>query len=580
MTSFTGGNMYILGVNSAYHESSACLIKEGKIVAAVEEERFNRVKHAKQARVDNPDELPVNAIQYCLEKAGISLEDIAYIGYSLNPEERLQRNIQHKHPYDPSPKDFGTQEGEETFYQKNLEVKKKLRQQGFNGEFHFLNHHDCHAASSFFVSPYNAAGVLVVDGIGEFESTTLYKGQDNKLEKLESIDFPNSLGFLWEKISKYLGFSEYDAAKVMGLTSYGNPNVYRDQFNDLVNVNQNRTFTIDDSVIQFRNEDYSSLEDLFGFEKRNKPVRDVDRNTKKYADVAASLQEVTEKIILNLSKYVKTKSENLCLSGGVALNCVANGKLLEGKIFDSVFIQPAANDAGTAIGAAYYIWNQLLENPRTYVMENAYLGPSFSNKEIQEELDQRGLDYTRHDNIGQVAAQLISKGNIVAWFQGKMEVGPRTLGNRSILADPRKEDAVSLLNHKIKHREPFRPFCPSVLEDKAAEWFDVEELFDPYKYMLATCDVLDHRKVEIPAVIHVDGTSRTQKVKEQDNPKYYALIEAFENITGVPIVLNTSFNNQEPIVCSPEDAINTFLGTKIDYLAIGDFLVSRGEENE
>jgi carbamoyltransferase len=572
---------YILGLNSAYHESSVCLIKDGELVAIAEEERFNRKKHGKSAGTDNPDELPVNALNYCLKKAGITLADVHYVGYSLNPKVRLQKNVDHEHPYEVTAGDFGTKEGEELFYQKNLEAENKVKILGFNGKFLYLNHHDCHAASSYFVSEFEEAAVMVVDGIGEFESTTLYKGNGNKLEKIQSLDFPNSLGFLWEKISKYLGFSEYDACKVMGLASYGDSKVYQDRIRKLVDVNTDGTFTIDDTIIQFRNEDYSELESLFGLNKRSEPVRKVGKTTKDYADLAAALQEVTEEVVIKLARTIKEKTgaRNLCLSGGVALNCVANGKLLEERIFDDVFVQPAANDAGTALGAAFYIWNQVLDKPREYVFDSACLSAEFSDEEIKETLDINGLQYESAENVAQKTAELLAGGNVVSWFQGEMEVGPRALGNRSILCDPRKKDAVALLNHKVKHREPFRPFCPSVLSDKASEWFDLNGYIpSPAKYMLSAFSVLDYRQGIIPAVTHVDGTARIQAV--QKDTKYYQLIEEFEKITGVPIVLNTSFNDQEPIVCTPEDAVKTFLKTRIDYLVIGNFIVSRGEQNE
>ena len=571
---------YILGLNSAYHESSVCLIKNGEIIAVAEEERFNRKKHGKPARVDNPDELPINSINYCLNKVGISFNKIDYIGFSLNPKERFEKNTKHKHPYEVTPKDFGTKEGEEVFYQKNLQVEKEIRKLGFNGKFLYLNHHDCHAASSYFVSEFNEAAVMVVDGIGEFESTTLYKGEGNKLSKIQSIDFPNSLGFLWEKISKYLGFSCYDACKVMGLASYGDASVYLKRFRELIKVDEDGTFIIDDKLIQFRNEDYSKLKQHFGLDKRDDPVRKVGKNTQEYADLAATLQEVTEEIIIKLSKSLKdkTKTKNLCLSGGVALNCVANARLIEEKIFDEIFIQPSANDAGTAIGAAFYIWNQILEKPRKYVFDSSCLSAEFSNNEIQDILDKNELNYKFVNNVEKKAAELIAEGNVVAWFQGAMEVGPRALGNRSILCNPRKKDVVALLNYKVKHREPFRPFCPSVLIEKAPEWFDLNgKIPSPAKYMLSAFNVLNYRKEILPAVTHVDGTSRIQTVKKETNSKYYKLIEEFEKLTGVPIVLNTSFNDQEPIVCTPQDAVNTFLKTRIDYLVIGNFIVSRGE---
>ena len=573
---------YICGLNSAYHESSVCLIKDGQIIAIAEEERFNRKKHAKPARVDNPDELPLEALNYCLKKAGITFDEVDYVGYSLNPKVRLNRNIQHQHPYEVTPGDFGSKEGEELFYQKNIEVEQKVKELGFNGRFFYLNHHDCHAASSYFVSAFNKAAVLVVDGIGEFESTTLYQGRGNTLNKLGGIVFPNSLGFLWEKICKYLGFSEYDACKVMGLASYGNPDVHRNQLRSFVHVQEDGSFTIDDRITQFRNEDYAKLEELFGFEKRGNPVRALDGETKKYADVAAALQELTEEVVIKLARWLKRKTgaKQLCLSGGVALNCVANGKLLEERIFDDVFIQPAAHDAGTALGAAFYVWNQVQENPRSYVFNSPFLSAEFSDEEIRAALEKSGLTYEKSDAIEIKTAELLNDGNVIAWFRGAMEIGPRALGNRSLLYDPRRTNAVALLNEKVKHREPFRPFCPSVLEEKASEWFVISGNPTPAKYMLMACKVREEKRSKIPAVTHVDGTARIQTVERKVNPSYYRLLQEFEKLTGVPVLLNTSFNDQEPIVCTPQDAINTFLKTGIDYLIMGDYIVTRGEQRE
>ncbi|HLC19909.1 MAG TPA: carbamoyltransferase C-terminal domain-containing protein [Candidatus Nanoarchaeia archaeon] len=569
---------YILGINSAYHESAACLIEDGKIIAAAEEERFTRIKHAKPSRVDNADELPIQAIDFCLKRAGITLTNVDYVGYSLNPEKRLTKNTQHEHQYSITPDDFGTVEGEQLFFQKNKNVEKMMREQGFRGTFRYIDHHDSHAASSFFVSGFDDAAVLVIDGIGEFESTTMYNGRGNRLKKIGSIEFPNSLGFLWEKICKYLGFSEYDACKVMGLASYGNAETYRHVFDRFVQLDNDGHFTIDDTITQFRSHNYSALEALFGISKRTEPVKDVARDTKKYADIAAALQDVTEDIVIRLARSAKekTSSKNLCLAGGVALNCVANGKLLEERVFDEIFIQPAANDAGTALGAALYVWNQMLNKPRSFVFKSPFLGPAYAETEMQQALDKSGLKYERYGDIEKTTAKLLADGKLVAWFQDAMELGPRALGNRSLLCDPRRKDAVALLNHKVKHREPFRPFCPSVLAEKASEWFDVEGVPSMSEYMLGAFRVLPSRKEIIPAVVHVDGTARIQAVEKETNPKYHALIQEFEKLTGVPVVLNTSFNDSEPIVCSPEDAINTFLKTQIDYLVMGKFLVSRG----
>ena len=572
--------MKILGVNGAYHESSACLLDDGRLVAAAEEERFNRVKHAKASRVDNSAELPHHALEYCLRAGGregppLSLAAIHHLGFSIDPATRLAKNLAWRPPYPVNPGDFGSPEGEQLFHDGLMQVEPALREMGFEGTFHFLPHHDCHAASTFFVSPFEESAVLVIDGIGEWESTTSYHGRGHRLERLTSMGFPNSLGFLWEKISKLLGFSEYDACKVMGLASYGDGDRFLPHFEDLLHIAEDGTFTLDDSVVRLRNEDYSGLEELFGFSRLEGPIRRAEDRYRDPVDVAAALQRVTEKAVLALARAVKqrTGSRTLCLAGGVALNCVANGQLISADLFDEVFIQPAAHDAGTALGAALLLWHGELDRPRSVVFESPYLGPSYSEEEMRQALDARGLVYQRPESIERTVARLIAGEQVVGWFQGGMELGPRALGNRSILADPRRGDMLEVLNKKVKHREPFRPLCPSVLAQEAAHWFEMDRPSLPAGYMLTTHTVRDEQRERIPAVTHVDGSSRIQLVTEEANPLFFRLIRELEALTGIPIVLNTSFNNTEPIVCSPQHAIATFLETQIDVLALGPFLV-------
>ena len=567
---------YILGINHAYHESSACLLKDGSIVAVAEEERFNRKKHAKPARIDNPDELPVNAINFCLEKAGITLAEVDYIASSFSPAKRLRNKEFEDFVVEG---DWGSQSGETIFYEKLQQVPRKLS--GIYGadvsrKFHWIGHHASHAGSAYFVSPFEEAAILVVDGIGEIESTTLYKGEGNKIKRLKSINYPHSLGFLWEKLSEFLGFTEYDASKVMGLASYGNPDRYYDKFRQFVKVNT-RDFNVDHTVARFRVNDHSGLEQILG--NKREPHDELEE---RHADIAAALQRITEEILLKLAHnlYKSTGSSNLCLAGGVALNCVANSVLKEKGPFENIYIQPAAHDAGTAIGAAYFIWNHRLGNPRSFVMDHAYFGPEYSQEEIKQALDENKLKYAHVENIEKEVAKLVADGNVVGWFQGRMEVGPRALGNRTLLADPRNPKIRDILNMKVKHREYFRPFAPSVLVEKAENWFRIPKKSISSDFMLFAYDVHKEKQGAIPAITHVDGTSRIQTVREETNPQYYRLIQEFEALTGVPIVLNTSFNDREPIVCSPQDAVNTFLKTKIDYLVIGNFLVSRGEQNE
>ena len=560
---------YVLGINSAYHESSVCLIENGKIIIAIEEERLNRVKHAKPAKVDNPNIIPVKSIQFCLEKAGIDWQEVAQIGYSFNPEKRLI-NKDFSEPCIQG--DWGSVSGEELFYQKLKEIPQQLSdlaKEDITQKFRWLDHHLCHAASTYFVSPYEEAAVLVIDGIGEFESTTLYQGKNNKLSKLKSIDYPNSIGFLWEKIAEFLGFTEYDACKVMGLASYGHFSYYYDQFKNFITVEQGN-FKINNDILKFRVDDFSQLEKFL--DKKRQPDEKLEE---RHADIAAALQKITEEIILELANYLhaKTGSKNLCLAGGVSLNCVANGILQAQSPYQNIYIQPAAHDAGTAIGAAYIIWNQILGYPKNYVMDNAYLGPEYSESEIKSVLDRNNLKYSYHENIEEVTAKLIADGYIIGWFQGRAEMGPRALGNRSLLADPRNPNMKDWINMKVKKREDFRPFAPSVLAEKAEEWFNIPSKQLCSDFMLFAYEVKENKRAMIPAVTHVDGTSRIQTVRELTNTKYYKLISEFTKITGIPLVLNTSLNKLEPIVCSPQDAVNTMKKANLYYLAIGNFLV-------
>jgi len=567
--------VYILGINHAYHESSACLIKDGSIVAVAEEERFNRKKHAKPARIDNPDELPVKVINFCLEKAGITLAEVYYIASSFSPAKRLRNKDFEDFVIEG---DWGSHSGESLFCEKIQQVPQRLLEVyrvDVKEKFCWIDHHTSHAGSAYFVSPFDEAAILVVDGIGEIESTTLYKGEGNKIKRLKSINYPHSLGFLWEKLSKFLGFTEYDACKVMGLASYGNPNRYYDKLRQFVKINV-RDFNVDHTVTRFRVNDHSGLEQILG--SKREPHDELEE---RYADIAAALQRITEEILLKLAQnlYKSTGSSNLCLAGGVALNCVANSVLQEKGPFENIYVQPAAHDAGTAIGAAYFVWNHRLGNPRSFIMDHAYFGPEYSQEEIKQVLAENQLKYAHVDDIEKEVAKLVADGNVVGWFQGRMEVGPRALGNRTLLADPRNPMSRNILNLKVKHREYFRPFAPSVLMEKAEDWFRIHKKSISSDFMLFAYDVHNDKQGVIPAVIHVDGTSRIQTVRKETNPKYYKLIQEFEALTEVPIVLNTSFNDREPIVCSPQDAINTFLKTRIDYLAIGNFLVSRRENN-
>ncbi|ETR70297.1 MAG: carbamoyltransferase [Candidatus Magnetoglobus multicellularis str. Araruama] len=567
---------HILGINSTYHESSACLLKDGKMIAFAEEERFNRIKHAKPARVDNPDVLPVNAIQFCLDQGNIGFSDIHYIGFSFHPETRWRKCVSVDEPAGLIDHSWGTQTGEKLFYQKNLNIPNKLSDLAgldISDRFYFLPHHLCHAASTFLVSPFKHSAILIIDGIAEFASTWLGYGDNHTIHELWEIDYPNSLGFLWEKMSEFLGFTEYDACKVMGLASYGESAKVMEKMNQIICLKDDGRFEINNDIMKFRKPDFSSLEALFQIEKRSEQTHIFAV----HENIAAALQDVTEKVIIHLANQLQktTRSKHICLAGGVALNCVANGKIIPNTQFESIFIQPAANDAGTAIGAAYYIWNQKLKKPRSNPLTHVYWGPEFSDQTIRKVLESHNLSYQKLESFESIIARMISQGSIVAWFDGRMEAGPRALGQRSILGDPRSPIIRDVLNNKVKYREIFRPFCPSVLKEDAGKWFEIEQFDDPAHYMLIACKVRKNKAERIPAVTHIDGTARIQLVTKETNPRYYQLISEFKRQTGIPIVLNTSFNIQEPIVCSPEHAIYTFKKSRIDCLVIGNFLVKK-----
>ena len=564
-------NMYVLGINSLYHESAACLLQDGIVVAAAEEERFTRTKHAKKPRADNPDALPWNAMQYCLEEARIDLRDLDHVAYSSDPRRRVAR--WGSWTYDPLP---------EATRHIRL-VPHKLGVMGFEGEFTWVDHHTAHAASAFYPSPFHEAAVLTVDGLGDANTTASFLGAGRRLQLVQDVPFPHSLGFLWELVSMFLGFDIYDATKIMGLAAYGDPNRYAEHVWRLVQLLPYGFFAVNSHLLRFWLLDYltpsgyfDGLESLFGI-KRRLPGQQL---TQDHRDIAASLQHATDEVVLHLVKHLfaRTRVNSLCLAGGVALNCVTNQHAFERGPFACLFVQPAAHDAGTAIGAALYVWHHVLGRDRTECMKGPYLGPSFSSSRIEREIRRHGLKCTLSDDIEKDVAQRLSEGYLVGYFQGRMEVGPRALGNRSLLADPRDPNMREILNKRIKHRESFRPFAPSVLYEEAKRWFQIGKETPACEYMLMAYPVRDGMREKIPAVVHVDGTSRIQAVRREANPRYYRLICEFHKLTGVPMVLNTSFNDSEPIVCTPEDAIRTFLKSKIDFLAVGDFLVSM-EEN-
>ena len=439
---------YVLGLNFAYHELSACLIKDGTLLAAVEEERFSRIKRGKKALVDNPDTIPELSIKYCLDAAGITLKDVQYIGLSFFPDERLKNINSDSYFVDG---DWGSEKGEKMFNEKikrvpnmistlaGIDVTKKVM---------WIPHHICHASSAFFVSPFDEAAILSIDGIGEFSSTWLGYGKNGSMHLIKEIFYPHSIGFLWEKISKYLGFTEYDSSKVMGLAAYGDADRFYKNFQRIVTLVPEGEFTLDNDILRLRIDDFSQLENLFGVIRIDSPAR----VRKDQEDIAAALQKITDDVILHLAKYLKrhTKSNHLCLAGGVALNCVSNGRIMTSGLFTDMYVQPAANDAGTALGAAYHIWHELLGENGGFTLQHPYWGPGYSDAEIRSTLTNAKVsNFRKVKNIEHEVAERLAAGNIVGWFQGKLEWGPRALGNRSLLADPRRADMKMILNERM-----------------------------------------------------------------------------------------------------------------------------------
>ncbi|UAW64564.1 carbamoyltransferase [Mycoavidus sp. HKI] len=563
--------MRILGINSAYHESSASIIVDGKIVAAVEEERFTRRKHAKEASVANPNELPEHSIRFCLSYAGLTAADLDGVAYSFDPSLRKSK---FKLDSLSQPGDWGSAEGEKIFLSKLSQIPDavdKFLGRKFGDKFSFIPHHIAHAASTFYPSGFDDAAILVVDGIGESGCTLLACGNGPNITSLDEIHYPHSIGFIWEKLSKYLGFSEYDACKLMGLAAYGDPAVFRKDFQRLLQLGESR-YAVDPSVARFRLPNFDQIEALFG------PVRaDNGPILEHHHNVAAALQEATDEALLGLVRELRTltKSDNLCCAGGVALNCVSNSVIKESRIFSKIYIPTAPHDAGTAVGAALHLYYSRSGQRSLFADNNPYLGPEFSDADIMTAFQEAGLQAQRSTDPAYDAATMIADGKVVAWFQGRMEFGPRALGNRSLLADPRNASARELLNVKVKHREEFRPFAPSVLAEQASHWFDLGEASLSHHSMLFACPAKQDRLTSIPAVLHKDHSARVQMVSRDSNPDFHALITHFSDMTGVPLVLNTSFNDSEPIVCSPSDAIKTFQGTAIDALFIGDMFVVR-----
>ena len=594
----------ILGISAFYHDSAATILVDGKIIAAAQEERFTRIKH--------DSNYPYNAIKFVLKYANLKLNDVDQIIFFEKPFLKFERLLETYVAFAPKGfKSFCKAMPiwlNEKFFQKKLlfnELKKHDNNFKDEKKIFFSDHHLSHAASAFFPSPFNEAIVLTADGVGEWATTTVAIGKGNVLEIKKEIHFPHSLGLLYSAFTYYAGFKvnsgEY---KLMGLAPYGKPNL-KDKIYKLIDIKEDGTFRLDQSYFNYATGltmTNDKFHKLFGQEPRNPKSENL---TQFHMDVAASIQKVTEEIIISLARSLQNEYgiKNLCLAGGVALNCVANGKLLNEKIFDNIWIQPAAGDAGGSLGAALALWYLEQKNSR-YIdqndsMQGSYLGPEYSQNEIEDELKNIGAKFSviEEDNLINKTAEDLSNEMAVGWFQGRMEFGPRALGGRSILGDPRAENTQKNLNLKVKYRESFRPFAPSILRDDLSEWFQFD-LDSPYMLMVANInpkktfkirkdqeklfgiDKLNIKRSEIPAVTHIDYSARIQTVHKETNEKYYKLISKFKEKTGCPVIVNTSFNVRgEPIVNTPTNAFNCFMGTGLERLVIGNCYLKKEDQD-
>ena len=596
---------FILGISAFYHDSAACILKNGEILAAAQEERFTRIKH--------DSSYPFNAVQFVLSYANIKLSEIDKIVFFEKPFLKFERLLETYVAF--APKGFASFSKsmplwiKEKLFQKNLlfnKLKKHDKNYISDKNIFFSDHHLSHAASAFFPSPFKEAVILTADGVGEWATTTVAVGRENHLEVKKEIHFPHSLGLLYSAFTYYTGFKvnsgEY---KLMGLAPYGKP-IYKDKIKNLIDVKNDGSFRLNQKYFNYStgltmtNDNFHKL---FGQKPRNSQN---EKLTQFHMDIAASIQNLTEEIMIKLAKAIRKEYniKNLCLAGGVALNCVANGKILEEKIFDNIWIQPAAGDAGGSLGAALALWFEDGSNKRKINldddMKGSYLGPEYSQDQIEKELESIGANFevfNYEDLINKTSDYLIQK-KAIGWFQGRMEFGPRALGSRSILGDPRSENMQKNLNLKVKFRESFRPFAPSILKEDLSTWFNMT-VVSPYMLLVSEInskkkiemsqdqnnlfgiDKLNIKRSEIPAVTHVDYSARVQTVHQDTNPRYYKLIKRFKEITGCSVLVNTSFNIRgEPIVCSIKDAFRCFMGTNLDILVLEDYILIKSDQDK
>jgi carbamoyltransferase len=565
-----GQAVYLLGITCNIHESSAAIIRDGVLVAAAEEERFTRRKHDSR--------FPSRAIAYCLREAGISMGDVSHAGFYWQPWKGVLKRVWWLVRYFPASlqtlRGGKRWRGSVVTLLKHVAVPFRLWRQGFRGRFHFVDHHLSHAASAFFPSPFDSAAILTADLCGEDCTTLLGRGRGNRITPLQRSYLPDSLGIFYAALTQFLGYrANADEYKVMGLAAYGQPRL-EDTFAGMIRV-ENGRLASDSSWFAFHVGSANCYSKRFETEFGPPCPDEGQVDTGPYRDLAASGQAVLENRLLEMAAWCRaqTGEERLCMAGGVALNAVANGRLVDSQIFKDIWVQPAASDAGCSLGIPFYIWHEVLGRPRWFVMEHAYWGPEYSELEMQQAIARGGLASRRVDDVERETARLLAEGAVVGWFQGRMEWGPRALGNRSILADPRRADMKDLINSKVKFREPYRPFAPSVLLEHVETYF---QFIGASPFMTFACRVRDEKRSEIPAVTHVDGTARIQTVSREHNPRYWGLLNQFRALTGVPVVLNTSFNVKgEPIVCSPDDAVRCFLNTGLDYLVMGSHVCAR-----
>jgi carbamoyltransferase len=563
---------YVLGISCFYHDSAAALLKDGVVIAAGQEERFSRKRH--------DSGFPMKAIQYVLHEAGIRPEELDAVGFYDKPLLKFERMLS---TYVATfPRSFNSfRKAMPIWLHEKLWVPSIIRKElkPYKGPIYFAEHHVSHAASCFLPSPFEEAAILTVDGVGEWATASYGVGKGTDVTMLKEIRFPHSLGLLYSAFTYYLGFKVNSAEyKVMGLAPYGKPVHFDRIMREMVHLKEDGSFKLDmkyfayDHGLRMTN---GAFDEFFGGPPRKPETWMAEREF----DIAASVQKVCEEVVLHMVRHLhaQTGLTRLCMAGGVALNCVANGRVIRETPMKELWVQPAAGDAGGAVGVAHYLYNTIEKRPRAKGWTHAYLGPQFTDAEIAQYLDGAGAKYTTltdHD-LPRRTAKLVSEGNVVGWFQGRMEFGPRALGARSILADPRDPKMRDTLNMKIKFREGFRPFAPSVLMDKAAEWFEID---CDSPYMLLVAQVREGKRT-IPSVTHVDNSARLQTVTRDEAPLYYDLIRAFDEITGVPIVINTSFNVRgEPIVCTPHDAYLCFMRTDMDHLVLGHHLLGKKEQ--